>query len=131
MTRFALDAQAFVALARIGIQPAGHQLVGPAALRSEAMSIVYRDYRAGRLKEAELRPLLERITTLKARLLGDRVSRAVAWQIATDLGLPDTRQAEYLAVAKLQADALVALDPEIATLAEGIVPLAELGDLSR
>jgi predicted nucleic acid-binding protein len=41
------------------------------------------------------------------RLLGDRVSRRTAWKIAREHGWETTYDAEYLAVAKLQADALV------------------------
>jgi hypothetical protein len=124
VTRYGLDARAFVELARIGVQPPAHQLVGPASLRSEAMALVYRDDRAGVLAPADRQALLDNITTLKARLLGDRVSRATAWKLAQRLGLDDTRPAEYLAVVALQADALIALDPELTRLAEGVVPLA-------
>ena len=40
------------------------------------------------------------------RLLGDRVSRRTAWKIAQEQGWETTFDAEYLAVTKLQADAL-------------------------
>jgi hypothetical protein len=39
--------------------------------------------------------------------------------------------AEYLAVTRLQADALVSLDPELTALAEGVVPLAGVEALLR
>ena len=38
--------------------------------------------------------------------------------------------AEYLAIAKLQADALITVNPALATKAKGIVPLAELAALT-
>ena len=38
--------------------------------------------------------------------------------------------AEYLAIAKLQADALITVNPALATKAKGIVPLAELDALT-
>jgi predicted nucleic acid-binding protein len=38
--------------------------------------------------------------------------------------------AEYLAVTRLQADALVTVDPELAAKAEGVVPLAPVTALS-
>jgi hypothetical protein len=41
------------------------------------------------------------------RLLGDRVSRRTACKITREHGWETTYDAEYLAVAKLQADALV------------------------
>jgi hypothetical protein len=73
---------------------------------------------------------IEGVTELKIRLLGDRVSRGTAWRIAEELGWDDTADAEYLAVTRLQADALIALDPDLARLADGVVPLASLSDLS-
>lgn len=101
-----------------------HQLVAPSLVRSEALSHLYRAVRAGELDEDEARIRLDRITAMKLRLLGDRVSRATAWRIAQQLGWDDTPAAEYLAVAKLQADVLVALDARLAAAADGIVPLA-------
>jgi predicted nucleic acid-binding protein len=68
--------------------------------------------------------MLDGITTMRIRLLGDRVSRATAWSIAERLGWDDTRAAEYVAVAKLQADAFVTLDAELARAIEGVVKLA-------
>lgn len=38
--------------------------------------------------------------------------------------------AEYLAVTRLQADALVTADPRMAKLAQGLVPLATVPDLA-
>jgi hypothetical protein len=93
------------------------------------MSLVYRGVRAGTIDPSAVRELLDGITTTKVRLLGDRVSRATAWRLAGELGLDDTGDAEYLAVARLQADALVALDPRIAELAVGVVPVAGMDDL--
>lgn len=103
----------------------GDQLVAPSLLRSQALSLLYRE------GAPDARAVLDGITTMKIRLLGDRVSRGTAWKIAERLGLDDTPQAEYLAVAQLQADALIALDPELLRLAEGLVPIAEFESLSR
>lgn len=72
---------------------------------------------------------MERITTMKIRLLNDRVSRSVAWKIASDLDWDDTAAAEYLAVAKLQADRFVTLEPKLRRAANGIIPLAEIAEL--
>lgn len=85
---------------------------------------LYRRVRAGSLEPAEARRLLDGVTTMRVRLLGDRVSRRTAWRIAAQLDLDGTDEAEYLAVTRLQADALVALDPEVARLADGVVPTA-------
>jgi hypothetical protein len=73
--------------------------------------------------------LHERMTETKMRLLGDRVSRRTAWQMALEHGWPTVQVAEYIAVATLQADALVAEDLELAAKSAGIVQLAKLTDL--
>jgi predicted nucleic acid-binding protein len=61
-------------------------------------------------------------------LLGDRVSRRTAWEIACQSG-GSIFDAEYVAIAKLQADALVTADSGLASMAAGIVPMAALTDL--
>jgi predicted nucleic acid-binding protein len=62
-------------------------------------------------------------------LLGDRISRRTAWRIARDHGWETTYDAEYIAVAQLQADALVTIDPALASTAQHLVPLAGLDAL--
>ena len=61
---------------------------------------------------------------MRVRLLGDRVSRAVAWEIAEQLNWEDISIAEYVAVAKLQADAFITLDDDLARQVGGIVTIA-------
>jgi predicted nucleic acid-binding protein len=125
MTRFGIDALVAVRLVREGTTvPAHHQLVAPALLRSQALSLIYREFRAGDLDDKTAKVMLERLTTMRIRLLADRVSRGTAFRLATQLGWDDTPAAEYVAVAKLQADAFVTLDPELARQIEGIVPTA-------
>jgi predicted nucleic acid-binding protein len=132
MTRYVIDAPTAIRIAREGTAiRSEHRLVAPSLLRSQALSTLYRDVRAGGVPAAEARRILDGITTMKIRLLGDRVSRATAWKIAEQLGLEDTADAEYLAVAQLQADALIALDPALVRLADGVVPTADFGALTR
>jgi predicted nucleic acid-binding protein len=132
MTRFAIDALTAVRLVREGLTvPDEHKLVAPNLLRSQALSILYREFRRSELSAGEARTMLDRLTTMRIRLLGDRVSRATAWSIAERLGWEDTPDAEYLAVAQLQADAFVTLDEKLARAAEGIVALASLEALLR
>ena len=132
MTRFAIDAPTAIRLVREGVTvPATHQLVAPNLLRSQALSSLYRDVRAGRLSDDEAATLLHGITTMRIRLLGDRVSRALACRIAKQLDWDDTTNAEYVAVAKLQADALVTLDAELARQVVGIVPTAPFEALAQ
>lgn len=128
--RFAIDAVTALRLVRDDPQiGARRPLVGPAVLRSHVLSMLYREVKAGSLDEATARDQLEGLATLKIRLLGDRVSRATAWKLARQLGWDDTALAEYLAVAVLQADVLVAGDERVAEAASGIVPLAAYADL--
>lgn len=125
MTRYAIDAGVAVRLLREGVAVRDrHQLVGPNLLRSQALSILFRAVRSGELTADEGRALLEGLAALKIRLLGDRVSRAVAWKLADQLGWDDTARAEYVAVAQLQADAFVTLDEQLARAVYGLVPLA-------
>lgn len=72
----------------------------------------------------------QRLTELKMRLLGDRMSRRTAWKIAREQGWDTTYDAEYLAVTELQADALVTVNPALSTKANGVVPLANLDALT-
>lgn len=102
-----------------------HRLVGPAVLRSHVMSLLYREMREGKIEEKEARAQLDGLATLRIRLLGDRVSRATAWRIARQLGWDDTALAEYLAVATLQADALITADPTLGAAAAEFVPVVD------
>lgn len=130
MTRFAIDSPTALRLIRENVSvPERHRLVAPAILRSHVLSALYREVREGRMDAAAARRALEGVAELKIRLLGDRVSRATAWKIADQLGWDDTPLAEYLAVAKLQADALVTDDETLAAGSAGIVPLAAWDDL--
>jgi predicted nucleic acid-binding protein len=103
--------------------------VAPNSIRSEALDLLLQRVRGGTLTEHAALDLHERITGVKMRLLGDRVSRRTAWQIARDRDWSTLAEAEYLAVAKLQADALITVNPDLVAKATGIVPLAPFTDL--
>lgn len=105
--------------------------MGPAVLRSDVLSLLYREVRAGALSDKDARAQLEGLASMRIRLLGDRVSRATAWKLARRGDWDDVSRAEYVAVATLQADALVAGDPAIAAAAEGLIDLADYGELRR
>ena len=72
----------------------------------------------------------ERVTEMKMRLLGDRVSRRTAWNIAKEHGWETTFDADYLAVTKLQADAFVTIDAAMAAKAAHVVPTAPVSALT-
>jgi hypothetical protein len=125
MTRYAVDASVALALVENSVPVAdGDQLVGPGVLRSDVLALLYASVRAGGRTEREGRDLLEGLAALRIRLLGDRVSRALAWRIALEQGWDDPRAAEYVAVARLQADVLVTDDPALAAAAGPAVRVA-------
>lgn len=132
MARYALDAPTLVQIVvdAIRCDPA-HQLVAPNVIRTDALSLLFAAVARGEMAEQVALEHHERMTELKIRLLGDRVSRRTAWRIATSHGWSDLKVAEYLAVCRLQADALVTVDPTMAANAAGIVPLAPLAALCR
>ncbi|HEY1627227.1 MAG TPA: hypothetical protein VGG16_25890 [Streptosporangiaceae bacterium] len=130
MTRFVIDAPIAIQLAAEGAELAtGHTLVAPTLLRSQALALTYASVRAGTMDESGARRVLDGIRTLRIRLLGDRVLQATAWRVAETLGWPDTYRAEYIALVKLQADALVTADTELADAAGPLVRVAPLSEL--
>ncbi len=130
MTRFVIDPPTLVQLAQDDRRiDAAHQLVAPNSVRSQALDLLLQRVDAGELTDEAALDLHERMTEMKIRVLGDRVSRRVAWRIAREQNWPTIRDAEYLAIAKLQADALIAADPDLASKAKGLVPLAKVSDL--
>ena len=107
-----------------------HQLVAPNRVRGDALTLLLRAVQRGDLTEKQARDLHTRLTELRVRVLSDRVSRWTSYQIARAQGWDSTADAEYLAVTRLQADALVTVDPELAAVARDVVPLAAVHDLS-
>ena len=131
MTRFVIDPPALIDFLREGRSlRAGHQLVAPNAIRSQALELLLVAVRDGVISEREALALHEGITALKMRLLGDRVSRRTAWDLARQHDWHDLRHAEYLAITQLQADALVTGDQQLADRASGLVALAPVSALS-
>ena len=127
MTRFVVDCGVVLRLASEGIEvPAEHELLAPTLLRSQTLSALHAAVHRGELTEADALERLARIQALPIRLLGDAVLRRNAWQIADRLGWAETYDAEYVALTRLQADALVTLDAELARRVEGIVPTAPI-----
>lgn len=104
----------------------GHQLVAPGTIRSEALQLLLQDVRRGGRTDRAALEVHERITGIRIRLLGDRMSRTTAWRIAREKGWETLHDAEYLAVTRLQADALVTVDPSLAAKARDVVPVAPL-----
>lgn len=130
MARYVIDAPTLLHLVDSDLRvDTGHQLVAPNSIRSEALQLLLRDVRRGARTDEAALETHERMTELKMRLLGDRVSRRTAWRIARDHGWDTLRDAEYLAVTRLQADALITVDPGLVGKADGVVPVARLEEL--
>jgi predicted nucleic acid-binding protein len=130
MSRFVIDPGVGLHLVaeRLAVHP-DHELLAPTQFRSQTLSIAHEATMRGELTEAEALDRLERLWKLKIRLLGDAVLRRTAWSIATESQLPQTYDAEYFALTRLQADAFVTMDPVLASFASGIVPVASVDDL--
>ncbi len=130
MARYVIDAPTLLHLVDEDLSlDVGHQLVAPNSIRSEALERLLQEVRAGRRSEKAALQCHQRMTELKIRLLGDRVSRRTAWDIALAHDWDSLRDAEYLAVTRLQADALVTVDEHLARVAANLVPVAALDDL--
>src|SRR5256885_14681339 len=108
MTRFVVDCETLLRIAAGEIEVAvEHKLVAPTLVRSQALSALYEAAGRGEISEAEGIERVTRINSLKVRFLGDKVLQRQAWKVAAQLGWETTYDAEYVALTKLQADALV------------------------
>jgi predicted nucleic acid-binding protein len=106
-----------------------HELLAPSLLRSQVLSMLFRAVQRGELSASEAEAAICYVRRLRLRLLGDRVLQSVAWDVADQLGWSDTYDAEYVALTRLQADALVTLDERLAQAAKRLVPVASIDDL--
>jgi predicted nucleic acid-binding protein len=130
VTRFVVDCGVVLQLASEAYEvPDEHELLAPTLLRSQTLSALHEAVHRGELSAEAAAERLDRIQAIKIRLLGDAVLRALAWRLADELGWAETYDAEYLALTRLQADAFVTLDEELARRAEGVVPTAPIGAL--
>jgi predicted nucleic acid-binding protein len=130
MTRFVVDMSAVLHLASEGIAVSSeHSLLAPTLLRSQVLSALHEAVARGELPAAVARERLARIRRLPIRLLGDAVLQRRAWDLADRLGWASTYDAEYIALAQLQADALVTTNADLARSVEGLVATASIDEL--
>ena len=101
-----------------------HQILAPALLRSQTLSLLYQGVHRGEMTRKDAERRLDYIRGLRIRLLGDRVLQTVAWKVADQLGWSDTFVAEYVALTQLQADAFITSDSELARAVSGLVETA-------
>jgi predicted nucleic acid-binding protein len=130
VTRYVIGPDAALRLARDEAVIRGeHQLLAPAVLRSQLLSLLYQAVHRGEMTKKVADQQLSYVRGLQIRLLGDRVLQATAWKVADRLGWPDTLDAEYVALTQLQADAFITLDPRLAAAAADLVTIAPLESL--
>ena len=130
MARFVVDCGAVLHLAAEEIEVAAeHELLAPTLLRSQTLSTLHEAVHRGELAADVARERLRRVGAMPIRLLGDAVLRRRAWEVADELGWPDTYTAEYLALTLLQADAFVTLDADLARRVQGVVSTATIDAL--
>jgi predicted nucleic acid-binding protein len=108
------------------VMAGGHQILAPSLLRSQLLSQLYQAVRRGELTEKDAQRQLDYVRGLRIRLLGDRVLQRAAWQVASQLGWPDTFSAEYVALTRLQADAFITLDQRLARAVRDLVTVAPI-----
>jgi hypothetical protein len=91
MTRYVIGPDVAIRLAHDqAVIRGGHQILAPALLRSQVLSLLYQAARRGEMTRKEAERQLEYVRGLRIRLLGDRVLQNVAWKAAVLLGWPDT-----------------------------------------
>jgi predicted nucleic acid-binding protein len=126
VTRFVVDCGVVLHLASEDFQVSDeHELLAPTLLRSQTLSALHEAVHRG---ENPPDVAFDRLAGIWAMpiLLGDAVLRRRAWKFAEQLGWAETYSAEYLALTKLQADAFVTLDADLARQVEGVVPTATI-----
>ena len=131
VTRFVVDCETLLRIAAGEVEvAAGHQLVAPTLVRSQALSALYEGARRGEISAAEGIERVTRMNSLKVRFLGDKVLQRTAWRVADQLGWETTYDAEYVALTQLQADVFVTSDRDLARAVSGLVQTATIDTLS-
>jgi predicted nucleic acid-binding protein len=131
MTKYVIGPDVAIRLARDEAVIRGeHQILAPTLLRSQLLSLLYQAVHRGEMTKKDAERRLNYVRGLQIRLLGDRVLQNVAWKVADQLGWSDTFDAEYVALAQLQADALITHDRELAAAVKDLVTVAPVEALS-
>jgi len=130
MTRFVVDCDTLLRIAAGEVEVAAeHMLVAPTLVRSQALAALYEAARRGEISASEGMERVTRINSLKVRFLGDKVLQRQAWKVADELGWETTYDAEYVALTRLQADAFVTSDGDLARAVSGVVETATVDAL--
>lgn len=131
MTRYVIGPDVAIRLAHDqAVIREEHQILAPALLRSQLLSLLYQAVRRDEMTRKDVERHLDYVRGLRIRLLGDRVLQNVAWKVADRLGWPDTLDAEYVALTQLRADAFITLNRQLAEAVKDLVMVAPIEALS-
>ena len=131
MTKYVIGPDVAIHLAHDeAVIPGEHQVLAPALLRPQMLSLLYQAVRRGEMDKSDAERRLNYVRGLRIRLLGDRVLQNVAWKAADQLGWPDTLDAEYIALTQLQAAAFITLDRQLGHAVKDLVTVAPIEALS-
>ncbi|WP_431220986.1 hypothetical protein [Leifsonia xyli] len=128
MTAYVIDAPAAIRLAEARWSGA-EGLLAPTLIRSQTLSLLHADVVEGRRDRAAATEILTRADALPVRLLGDRVLRRTAWRVADELGWAQTEAAEFIALTRLHADALLSGAPQVYPGADALVRIIPVTDV--
>jgi predicted nucleic acid-binding protein len=129
MTRYVIGPDVAVRLAgEEAVIPDGHHMLAPALLRPQMLSLLYQAVHRGEMtkEDAERRLLYARGMRIRLYEDDDRLLQNAAWQVADQLGWPDTFDAEYVALTQLEADALITFDRQFADAVKDLVTVAPI-----
>jgi predicted nucleic acid-binding protein len=127
MTRYVIGPDVAIRLAGDeAVVPDGHHILAPALLRSQMLSLLYQAVRRGEMTKEDAERRLFYVRGMRIRLLEDHELQVVAWNVADQLGWPDTFDAEYVALTQLQGDALITLDRQLADAVKELVTVAPI-----
>ena len=130
MTRFVIDSATALTLATDSVEVSPElELYAPTLWRSQTLSAVYEAVGRRELTADEARERLRYVNALKIRLLGDAVLRRRAWELAEQLQMKTTYEAEYAALAQLQKCTLVSTDATVLNRWGDLVPTATIDAL--
>jgi predicted nucleic acid-binding protein len=127
MTRYVIGPDVAIHLAgEEAVIPDGHHMLAPALLRSQMLSLLYQAVHHGEMTKEDAERRLFYARGMRIRLLEDHELQNAAWNVAEQLGWPDTFDAEYVALTQLQADALITLDRQFADAVKDLVAVAPI-----
>ena len=131
MTRYVIGPDVAIQLAGDeAVVPDGHHMLAPALLHSQMLSLLYQAVHRGEMTKEDAERRLFYVQGMRIRLHEDYLLQKAAWQVADQLGWPDTFNAEYVALTQLEADALITLDRQLADDVKDLVTVAPIEALS-